>query len=223
MERASISVASNAAHCIDHFIDITPTVRVDMPVWPGDTPYSVERTWSIEGDCPVNVSAISMSTHTGAHTDAPFHFDANGRTIDRMPLSVYVGPCRVVHVTGVAQVDIWMVEERLAGCPPRILFRTYLNAPSQWDDAFASLTPRLIDWLASRSVALVGIDTPSIDPQHSKTMDAHLRVCAHGMSILEGVVLDHVAEGDYELIALPLKLEGLDASPVRAVLRTLGA
>jgi arylformamidase len=110
----------------------------------------------------------------------------------------------------------------LDNLPPRVLLRTYRTAPTvTWDSAFCAVAPETIDLFASKGVKLVGIDTPSLDPQESKTMDAHHRIRAHRMAILEGIVLDAVAPGDYELIALPLKLTTLDASPVRAVLRAL--
>ncbi|MHA7165426.1 cyclase family protein, partial [Burkholderia pseudomallei] len=114
------------------------------------------------------------------------------------------------------------VRAALAGAPPRVLLRTYGQAPQHaWDSAFCAVAPETIDLLAAHGVRLVGIDTPSLDPQESKTMDAHRRIRAHRMAILEGLVLDEIAAGDYELIALPLKFATLDASPVRAVLRAL--
>lgn len=201
-------------------IDISPPLRPGIPVWPGDTPYHATRAWTLEGDCPVNVGAITLSVHTGAHTDAPFHFDASGRTIDAVALDVYLGPCRVIHRVGTRRIEPHDVVPWLdRGAPPRLLFRTYERTPDAWDPAFASIAPEAIDLLAAHGVRLVGIDTPSLDPQDSKTMAAHHRALAHGLAILEGIVLDAVAEGDYELIALPLRLEGMDASPVRAVLR----
>ena len=102
---------------------------------------------------------------------------------------------------------------------PRILFRTgtYPN-PNQFNPDFASLSPSLIEWLAQEGVRLVGIDTPSIDPAESKDLPSHAMVAAHNLAILEGIVLDHVEDGVYTLIALPLSLMGADASPVRAVL-----
>ncbi len=116
------------------------------------------------------------------------------------------------------------VAAALDGVPPRVLLRTYAQAPlAQWDTDFCAVAPETIDLLAAHGVKLIGIDTPSLDPQESKTMDAHHRVRAHRMAILEGIVLDDVPPGDYELIALPLKFATLDASPVRAVLRALPA
>jgi arylformamidase len=140
-----------------------------------------------------------------------------------VPLDAYLGRCRVIHCIGASPVVTPQhLRDSLGGLPPRVLLRTYRNAPTAaWDSGFCAVAPETIDLLAANGVKLIGIDTPSLDPQESKTMDAHHRIRAHGMAILEGIVLDDVAPGDYELIALPLKLTTLDASPVRAVLRAL--
>lgn len=202
--------------------DISPLLTPSTPVWPGDTPFSAEPTWQIEGGCPVRVSRITMSTHTGAHCDAPSHYDADGESIDALALDAYIGACRVIDCIGVGRVEPHHVALRLDGVPARVLLRTYARAPQdRWDSDFASIASETIALLARHGVTLIGIDTPSLDPQESKTMDAHRAVRLHRMAILEGVVLDAVPPGDYELIALPLKLSGMDASPVRAVLRPL--
>lgn len=201
--------------------DISPPVDEQTPVWPGDTPVGIERVWQMEAGSPVNVARLTCSPHTGAHADAPLHYDAHGLPIGAVPLAPYLGPCRVVHCIGAAPLVLpEHIRGHVEGLPPRVLLRTYERAPvTRWDSAFCAVAPETIDFLAARGVVLIGIDTPSLDPQASKTMDAHARVRAHRMSILEGLVLDAVAPGDYELIALPLKLMTLDASPVRAVLR----
>jgi arylformamidase len=142
-----------------------------------------------------------------------------------VPLDTYIGACRVIDCIGATPVVLpEHVQAALDGIPPRVLLRTYASAPQdRWDSAFCAVAPETVDLLAAHGVRLIGIDTPSLDPQESKTMDAHHRIRAHRMAILEGVVLDAVAPGDYELIALPLKFATLDASPVRAVLRALPA
>ena len=191
-------------------------------MWPGDTPFSEERVWQYGPGVPVNVAKFTLSTHTGAHTDAPLHYDPAGLPIGAVPLDTYLGPCRVIHVLGSAQVILAQVEGKLDALPPRVLFRTYEHAPQKtWDPRFPSVSAALIEHLAGLGVRLVGIDSPSLDPQDSKTMDAHQVIRHHRMAILEGIVLDEVPEGDYELIALPLRLSNLDASPVRAILRGL--
>lgn len=206
-------------------IDISPALSPATPHWPDDTRFSSERTLTIGGNCPVNVSKLTLSTHAGSHADAPLHYDPSGAPIDEASLEPYIGPCTVVHVIGARHV---LGADALAACvgerelAPRVLLRFYETAPQdRWDAAFPAVAADAIRWLADRDVILIGVDTPSLDPQDSKLMDAHLAVRSRKLRILEGLVLDRVAEGDYELIAPPLKLKGLDAAPVRAVLRTL--
>jgi len=192
-------------------------------VFPGDTPYAQKWTWQLGPECPVNVSGITLSPHTGSHTDAPLHYDTTGASIADVALDPYLGRCRVVHAIGVGPlIQPANLSDSLSGVPARLLVRTYRRAPiDTWDPDFTAFAPASIDLLHQHGVRLIGIDTPSIDPEQSKTLDSHQRVRAHRMSILEGIVLDDVEAGDYELIALPLKLAGCDASPVRAVLREL--
>jgi len=202
--------------------DISPLLSAAKPVWPGDTTFRAEATWQITDGCPVHVSRITLSTHTGAHCDAPSHYDVEGASIDAVPLDAYLGACRVIHCIGAGLVEPQHVAHALHDLPLRVLLRTYRNAPhAAWDSNFSAIAPATIALLAQHGVRLIGIDTPSIDPQDSKTLDAHHAVRANRMAILEGIVLDAIPEGDYELIALPLKLSGLDASPVRAILRAL--
>lgn len=200
--------------------DISPGVAPGHPVFPGDAAFRQRWTWTIGPGCPVNVSEIAMSPHTGAHADAPLHYDPQGASIGEVPLQAYLGDCRVIHAVGCGPlVEPCHLIPHLAATPPRVLLRTYERAPAGWDERFAAIAPTAIDLLHAHGVRLIGIDTPSLDPQPSKTLDAHQRVRAHGMAVLEGLLLDEVPPGDYELIALPLKWLGLDASPVRAVLR----
>jgi arylformamidase len=204
--------------------DISPTISAELPVWPGDTRFAASATWQIGDDCPVHVSRMTMTTHLGAHTDAPSHYDPAGASIEAVGLQPYIGPCRVIHCIGVRTVEPAHIAPALDGTPPRVLLRTYERSPQgAWDSTFPAISPAAIDLMAARGVLLVGTDAASLDPQDSKTLDAHHAVRAHRMAILEGVVLDDVAPGDYELIALPLKLAGMDASPVRAILRALPA
>jgi len=202
--------------------DISPTVAAGFPVFPGDTPFSFRWSWAMSATCPVNVSEITLSPHTGSHADAPLHYDAAGASMADVPLEPYLGRCRVIHAIGAgALIEPRHVEPHLPGLPPRVLVRTYARMPAGWDSAFSAFAPATLELLAAHGVMLVGLDTPSLDPEQSKTLDSHQVVRRHRIAVLEGLVLDAVPEGDYELIALPLKWQGLDASPVRAVLRTL--
>ncbi|MBA3771703.1 MAG: arylformamidase [Ramlibacter sp.] len=203
--------------------DISPPVLPGSPVFPGDTPYEQQWSATLSPGCPVNVSRITLSPHVGAHADAPLHYDTTGRSIGAVDLEPYLGPCRVIHAIGRGPLVRW---EHLAHAvhelPPRVLVRTYERMPvGQWDSQLAAYAPEAIERLAARGVTLVGIDTASIDPAESKTLDSHQVIRRLGLRVLENLLLDDVPEGDYELVALPLKLMTADASPVRAVLRQL--
>ena len=193
------------------------------PVFPGDTPYRQRWAASIGPGCPVNVSEITLSPHVGAHADAPLHYDADGATIGDVDLSPFLGTCRVIHAIARGPLIEWAhIEHAVADLPPRVLVRTYQRAPvDRWDGALAAYAPATIERLAALGVKLVGIDTASIDPADSKTLDSHQVIRRLNLRVLENLVLDDVPEGDYELIALPLKLVSADASPVRAILRSL--
>jgi arylformamidase len=203
--------------------DISPPVHAGAPVFPGDAAFSLQWAARIGPGCPVNVSTLTLSPHTGAHADAPLHYDDAGQAIGRVPLAPYLGPCRVVHAIGRRPLVTWQhlahATDRL---PPRVLVRTYGQAPvDRWDPQLAGIAPDVLERLADAGVQLVGIDSASIDPADSKTLDAHQVLRRRGLHVLENLVLDDVPEGDYELIALPLKLTTACASPVRAVLRPL--
>jgi len=203
--------------------DISPPVHAGSPVFPGDAAYQQAWAARIGPGCPVNVSTLTLSPHTGAHADAPLHYDEAGATIGDVSLQPYLGRCRVIHAIGVKPLVQWAhLEHALADLPPRVLLRTYQHMPvGQWDPDLAAFAPETIEHLADRGVTLIGIDTASIDPAQSKTLDSHQVIRRRGLRVLENLVLDDVPEGDYELIALPLKLTTADASPVRAVLRAL--
>ena len=205
--------------------DISPPVDTASPAFPGDSPYQQRWTATLTGQCPVNLSQISMSPHIGAHADAPLHYDPQGAAIGQVDLAPYLGPCRVVHCIGVAPLVQWEhiahAVER-APLPPRVLVRTYARMPAdRWDPALPAMAPDTTRRLADLGVLLIGIDSASIDPADSKTLDSHQVIRRRGLRVLENLVLDEVPEGDFELIALPLKLMQADASPVRAILRSL--
>ena len=203
--------------------DISPPVQEGSPVFPGDTPYQQRSSAQIGPGCPVNVSAITLSPHVGAHADAPLHYDPAGAAIGALDLSPYLGPCRVIHAIGVRPLLLWEhLAHAVQGLPPRVLVRTYARMPVEaWDSQLAAFAPDTVERLADAGVQLIGIDTASIDPADSKTLDSHQVIRRRDLRVLENLVLDDVPEGDYELIALPLKLMSADASPVRAVLRPL--
>ena len=203
--------------------DISPPVQEGSPVFPGDTPYQQRSSAQIGPGCPVNVSAITLSPHVGAHADAPLHYDPQGAAIGAVSLEPFLGRCRVIHAIGVHPLILWEhVAHAAQALPPRVLVRTYARAPiERWDPQLAAFAPETVERLADAGVQLIGIDTASIDPADSKRLASHQVIRRRGLRVLENLVLDAVPEGDYELIALLLKLSTADASPVRAVLRAL--
>jgi len=202
--------------------DISPPVSTGSPFFPGDQPYVQQWTATIGPECPVNLSAITMSPHIGAHADAPLHYGPGEPTIGRVDLEPYLGRCRVVHaIDSGSLIEPRHLQHASSELPLRVLVRTCSRAPTAWSADFASFAPETIDWLADRGVRLVGIDSQSVDPAASKSLPSHHRLLARGLRVLENLVLDEIEAGDYELIALPLKLVEADASPVRAVLREL--
>ncbi len=205
--------------------DITPPAGPDLAVFPGDTPLAREIVLALERGDPVTLSTLRATCHLGAHVDAPSHYGP-GATVDALPLERYLGTCRLVRprLRPGEPVTPDAVQKALGpgGEPgPRLLVATgSYPDPSTFTPDFAALAPELIDWLAGRGGLLIGVDTPSIDPADSNKLPSHKACLRHDVSILEGLLLSGVPEGEYELIALPLRLVGFDGSPVRAILRS---
>ena len=204
-------------------IDISPLIDESIAVWPGDTPFARTINLDMNAGGNLTLSDIRTTVHVGAHTDAPSHYDARGQDIASRSLHYYLGPCTVLHVDGARGRRI--TPDDLKGkriMAARVLLRTgTFPDPRNWNEDFASLSPELVDWLHGLGVITVGIDTPSVDPFDDKVLEAHQALARHDMANLEGLVLDRAPEGQYELIALPLRIAGADGSPVRAVLRTI--
>jgi arylformamidase len=207
--------------------DLTPPITTALAVWPGDTPPSRDVLLDMKAGANITLSTLRATVHLGAHADGPNHYSPAAPSIDQRSLEYYLGPCAVVRVPAqrgerITPKAFGRAMQGLPGLAPRVLIctGTFPDA-DHWNDDFAALDPALVDWLNDRRVITIGIDTPSVDLFDSKDLPSHQRFLAHDMAILEGLVLADVSPGYYELIALPLPLVGFDASPVRAVLRTL--
>ncbi|MDN7243438.1 arylformamidase [Planococcus sp. N028] len=201
-------------------IDISMELSNDTPQWPGDRPFEYGLTATKEESGSVNVGEVKTSTHMGTHIDAPFHYDNDGLTIDEMPLDVYLSRAQVMDVTGLNKItsdDLKKPEEGVT----TVLLKTGVwkdrtKFPEQWPVFDTSIA----FWLKENGIRLLGVDVPSVDQETSKDMEMHQAMNREDRFILESVVLDDVAEGVYELIALPLKIKGAEGSPVRAILHT---
>ncbi len=199
-------------------IDITRRIYPGVPVWPGDTAYRYELSAQIAQGDSVNVGKITTTTHLGTHLDAPWHYVDAGEKLESVPLSVLVGPCRVVDARGQEALSVEFL--RSVELAERTLFFT--GQPNHWaafPHIFMHVEPEAAMYLAAQGVRLYGTDCPSVDPLTSKDLPGHKAFAGAGVYILEGLALEGVAVGAYELIALPLRLEGADAAPVRAILR----
>jgi arylformamidase len=200
-------------------IDISPLISERIGVFPGDTPYRRHVALRIAAGDNIDLSALHATLHLGAHADAPSHYVPGGESIEMRALDLYYGPCQVIGVDARRARRLEPADLATEIAAPRVLLRTgTFPDPDTFSEDFASLSPALIDWLHARGVRLVGIDTPSIDPCDDRVLESHRAVAAHDMAILEGLVLAHVTPGLYTLVALPLRLEGADAAPVRAAL-----
>ncbi len=201
--------------------DLSRRLMPGHPNWPGDAPLRLEPGARISNGDTVNTALLCTSTHTGTHVDAPFHYDDAGLTLEQIPLEVYVGRCRVIHAPEFSSVPASVLEP-YSVLPARVLFFT--GQPAHWTEFpqdFSALEPDLIHSLSARGVQLVGTDAPSVDPLTSQSLEAHSACRETGILILEGLNLEGVAEGEYELICLPLPLFGADGAPARAILRDL--
>jgi arylformamidase len=200
--------------------DLTPKISTRLGVWPGDKPFQRDVAASFKKGDHLEVSAIHTTVHLGAHADAPSHYHKEGASIDKRPLSRYIGPVQLVRVKGLKRGErVQPKHVRIEIAAPRILIDTgSFPNPEKWNSDFCSFSPELLNWLADQGVRLVGIDTPSVDPEDSKALEAHQVLYARDLAVLEGLVLKDVPEGPYTLFAAPLPIEGGDASPVRAIL-----
>ena len=204
--------------------DITRRVHENTAVWPGDQPYRLRHSLRRSEGAVVNLTAMEATLHLGTHVDAWYHCDDEGATAAHMPLAACIGPARLLTVTRrdgpLAHADLGRVS--LAGVK-RLLLRSEVSqlAEDQWPETWPWPGEDLIELLAKGGLRLLGLDAPSVDAFDSETLPGHHALRRHGIVTLESLWLRDVPDGDYELVALPLRLEGACASPVRAILRPL--
>lgn len=199
-------------------IDISPLLSPELPVWPGDEGFRMTHGLSLAQGDPVNATSLQLTAHLGAHADAPRHLFSKGADIASLSLEAFIGPCLVVEVelppSGLIRPE--HLPANLSA--PRILFKTRRTPrPAHFEEDFRALAPETSEHLA-QSCCLVGIDTPSVDPFVSD-LEVHRILLSRGIALLENLELQGVEPGAYTLLALPLRIQGGDGSPVRAVLQ----
>ena len=202
------------------WIDISQPLSANIAVWPGDTPFQYIVSCTKEESGSVNIGSLTMSTHTGTHIDAPFHFDNNGQRVLDLNVSVYVGKARVIDVSSYESIGREQLETfELEGVKRLLLKAKSSNNPAVFPEKISFLRADVAPFLQAKGIVLIGVEEPSVDPLDSKDLPAHHALFHHGVHILENIVLAQVVEGDYELIALPLALKEADGSPVRAIIK----
>lgn len=204
--------------------DLTPPVGPALGVFPGDQAYARSIALDFDRGHHLRLSSITTTLHLGAHADAPSHYHRAGAPIDQRAPQRYLGLCQVVHVAVGRGERVLPHHVREPIVAPRVLIATGTFVdPNAWNSDFAALSPELLHWLADQGVQLVGIDTPSVDPETDAELPSHQALYERDLAVLEGLLLSHVPAGTYTLVALPLLLTGADAAPVRAVLLPAGA
>jgi arylformamidase len=206
--------------------DISRPLKNDLAPWPGDTPFRYDLTWRLSETCSVNVGALSMSTHNGTHADAPFHFDGKGAAINSVALENYIGPAIVLDLAGkfsltqrfITVADLEPARPQIAETGRVLLKTNCFPDPTRFPDWIPVLKPEAIAWLSEMRVILLGVDVPSVDPIEAKILANHHAFAAGKIAIIESLDLSEIEAGVYQFAALPLKIVGGDAAPVRALL-----
>lgn len=207
------------------YIDISLTINKELPLWPGSRKIMIRRTMSIKKNDQANVSWIGMDVHTGTHIDAPKHFINNGIAVDEICLDKLIGNCYVCDLGNRKCIDADFLESvHLPAGIDRIIFKT--KNSKLWNDKkfnkdFVALTPCGAEWIIRKGICLVGIDYLSIQNFQEQNNKTHKILLEKEVVVIEGLILDKVKEGIYKLIALPIKINNSDGSPVRAVLEIL--
>jgi arylformamidase len=201
------------------WIDVSRPLRDATPVWPGDRPFVLEQRRAPE----MVLSAYAGSCHAGTHLDAPLHLDPAGAAVDAVPLDRLVGPAELLHLPAAGRaLEPADLPRGWEPSSSRLLLRTdSYPLDAAVGPGFAALSAGLVHWLAARGVELLGIDTPSVDLFAAADLPAHRALLGRGMSWIENLWLGEAAPGNYLLIALPIRLEGAEAAPLRAILKPM--
>lgn len=200
-------------------LDVSVETRPGTPEWPGDTPFGCGWTARIAGGSSVNLSSLTMSPHVGTHADAPLHVRDGAPASETLRLEAFVGPALILDVAGPPRDLGEELLERVPATTRRLLLRTRASiARGAFPEDWPAITPRLARELVSRGLWLLGVDAPSVDRRESRTLDVHHALFDAGACVLENLDLADAPLGECSLLALPLRVAGLDAAPVRAVL-----
>lgn len=202
------------------YYDLSRSLTPATAVFPGDTPVTISPVMRMADGAACNVSSITLSVHAGTHIDAPRHFADGAPGVDELPLDVLIGPARVISISGPALTPEMLERFDLAGVVRLLLHSAASSVPDDvWEDEFLAITPAAAAWLGQHGLRLLGTDAPSVDPAASQDLPTHKALLHYGVVIVENLCLHGVPDGDYELIALPVRIAGCDAAPARVLLR----
>jgi arylformamidase len=207
----------------NQWIDITTTITNAMVTWPGDESVQVFAASSIgKHGSDANVTNLSLSAHTGTHIDAPLHFLPDGKDIAALELDDLIGPVRVIHITDPQQITFTELKEYTIDRGDRVIFRTR-NSDTDWTmepfrEDYVYLSTNAAQYLVSLGIKFIGVDYLSVAGMENGT-EVHQLLLNEGIVIAEGLNLREVVPGDYDMIALPLKIAGADGAPARVVIR----
>jgi arylformamidase len=205
--------------------DVTVPLSAEVPTFPGDPRFQMEFSHRIAEGEPYNVAKVTLGVHSGTHVDAPYHFLADGATVDQLPLELLIGRARVVDMTALDRIERADVERADLRDDIRALFKTRMSGQLRqpvFQEDFVYLTPDAATYLVQVGIKLVGIDYLSIEKFGSKDFGAHHALLGAGVVIIEGLDLSEVEAGEYDLTCLPLRIAGADGSPARVLLRARG-
>jgi len=196
-----------------------------MVHWPGDPDVTIQRVFDLERGDPCNVSTVSMSLHVGTHMDAPLHYLPNGLSLDRMPPDATIGPCTVIEIANPVSITREELEAHSIESGSRVLFKTRSASrcwsSDQFEEDFVYISTDAAHYLVGCGVRAVGIDYLSVGGYREDGDETHRILLGAGIWIIEGLNLVNIQPGRYELICLPIKVEGSDGAPARALLRPI--
>jgi arylformamidase len=204
-------------------IDITIPLSPRLPVYPGDPRFEMTPVQRLSDGAPYNLSHLSLGTHSGTHVDAPYHFQADGATVDKLSLDILIGRVKVVELPVRERIDRADVAALDLHDEIRLLFKTRMSGQldkPELQENFVYLTPEAATHLVAAGIKLVGIDSPSVEKFGRDDFAAHRTLLRAGVVIVEALDLSNVSPGIYDLTCLPLLVAGADGAPARVVLRT---
>lgn len=202
--------------------DITLPIHKDMLVWEGDEKVSIQNVATVRKD-GVALSQFLLGSHTGTHVDAPSHFIENGDTLDKIPLEKFIGKCQVLDLTNLDHQEIQVSDLSKINIKKgdRILFKTgnfRLLFGSVFPKEYISLSLEAAEYLVEKGVVLVGMDFLGIEKKGNPGHPVHKALLSKGIVNVEGLNLENVPAGDYEMICLPMHVIGVDGAPARVIL-----